>query len=57
MIPLNRTAYGIFSIGEKGTTGLTRPFPDLLIQAITQIAIPINFPTAASIAHQVVTAS
>ncbi|EGR32156.1 ATP synthase gamma subunit, putative [Ichthyophthirius multifiliis] len=56
-VPLNRSSYGIFSIGEKGTIGLTRPFPDLLLQAITGIAIPINFPTAASIAHQIVNQS
>ena len=26
----NRSKLQIFSIGDKGTTGMTRPFPDLL---------------------------
>jgi F-type H+-transporting ATPase subunit gamma len=27
---VNRSKYSIFSIGEKGTTGMIRPFPDML---------------------------
>jgi F0F1-type ATP synthase gamma subunit len=30
-------------MGEKGTAALARAFPDLLIQAITELQNPINF--------------
>lgn len=33
----NRNKYKILCIGEKGTAALARPFPDLLIQAITEL--------------------
>lgn len=33
----NRSAYGIFAIGEKGSTGLMRPFPDLLKNSIVAV--------------------
>lgn len=49
----NRGAYKLAVVGDKGTLGLVRPFPDLIAASINQIATPINFPTAGSIAHQV----
>ena len=47
----NRTGYGIFPVGEKGSSGLLRPFPELLKSSIVAIQTPINFPTASSIAY------
>jgi len=35
--PQNREKYQILSIGEKGTNGLVRPFPDLLQMSISEI--------------------
>ena len=46
----NRANYTIFSIGEKGSTGLMRPFPDLLKTGITQVATPYNYPTVMAMA-------
>ena len=49
----NRSNYQIFSVGDKGTTGLQRPFPDLLKSAITHVAAPINYPSIMAMAGQV----
>lgn len=46
----NRSKFQIFSIGEKGTSGLTRPFPDLLRSSISRIGTPYNYPTVMSLA-------
>lgn len=45
LIGVNRSKYQIFAVGEKGTAGLTRPFPDILKTALTQVATPYNYPT------------
>lgn len=47
-----RDKYKIFSIGDKGTSGLARPFPDLLQQAVTELSTPVNFTLVSAIAHQ-----
>jgi F-type H+-transporting ATPase subunit gamma len=49
----DRSAYKIFVVGDKGSIALSRPFPDLMDHAITNITTPLNFPTAAAIASQV----
>lgn len=49
----NRNAYKIFSIGEKGTMALIRPCPDLLVQSASELPSPMNFATAASLAHRI----
>ncbi len=49
----NRADYGIMTIGEKGSAALLRPFPDLLKNAISDIATPINYPAVSSISQQV----
>ncbi len=49
----NRSAYKIFVVGEKGSGALLRPAPDLLVHAATELATPMNFATAASIAHRI----
>lgn len=53
MVKADRNAYKIFVIGDKGSIALSRPFPDILERAITNITTPLNFPTAAAIASQV----
>ena len=45
-----RSNYQIVSVGEKGTQGLTRPFPDLLKTAVTHIKLPVNYPSMMAIA-------
>jgi F-type H+-transporting ATPase subunit gamma len=54
MVKADRSAYKIFVVGDKGAVALCRPMADLLAFAITHTATPLNFPTAASIATQVV---
>ena len=45
-----RSKCQIFCIGEKGSGGLTRPFPDLLKTSISQIGTPYNYPTVMAMA-------
>ena len=47
---VNRSKYSIFSIGEKGSTGMVRPFPDMLKYSITHIGTPYNYPTVMALA-------
>lgn len=47
----NRSKVQIMSIGDKGAAGLSRPFPDCLTTAITNIAVPYNYPTVMAIAE------
>ena len=47
---LNRAKSSIFSIGEKGSVGFMRPFPDMLKTSITQIGTPYNYPTVMAMA-------
>jgi F-type H+-transporting ATPase subunit gamma len=49
----DRSAYKIFVVGDKGSIALSRPFPDILEHAITNITTPLNFPTAAAIASHI----
>jgi len=48
-----RSKCKIFSIGDKGTSGLVRPFPDILRYSISQIGTPYNYPTVMSMAVNV----
>jgi len=52
----NRSAFRIFAIGEKGTSALVRPFPDVLHTAVSEILYPLNFTIASSLAHLISTA-
>lgn len=45
MVKLDRNAYKIFVVGDKGSVALSRPFPDILEHAITNVQTPLNFPT------------
>lgn len=47
----NRQRVSIMSIGDKGATGLSRPFPDCLKTAVTGIQVPYNYPTVMALAE------
>jgi F-type H+-transporting ATPase subunit gamma len=47
---LNRSKTTIFSIGDKGTKGLMRPFPDMLRTSISAVGTPYNYPTVMAMA-------
>ncbi len=53
----NRQKLAIYSIGEKGSLGFTRPFPDLLKYSISQIGTPYNYPTVMAMAVGVMNSS
>mmetsp|Transcript_10051 Transcript_10051/g.16929 ORF Transcript_10051/g.16929 Transcript_10051/m.16929 type:complete len:247 (+) Transcript_10051:144-884(+) len=46
----NRSKCQIFSIGDKGSVGMIRPFPDLLKTSISQVGTPYNYPTVMAMA-------
>ena len=48
----NRANFNIFTIWEKGTSALLRPFPELMRGSISEVATPLNFPTCCSIGQQ-----
>jgi len=50
----DRSKIRMFVVGDKGATGLARPFPESLVGATTNITSPINYPTAMAIAEQVI---
>ena len=45
MVKENRSAYKIFTVGDKGAVALSRPMADILDSAITHMITPMNFPT------------
>lgn len=47
---INRSKAQIFSIGDKGSVGMVRPFPDLLRTSISQVGTPYNYPTVMAMA-------
>lgn len=53
LIGNNRDKFKIFSIGDKGSQGLARPYPDLLEFACTELSAPMNFTLASAIANKV----
>jgi ATP synthase F1 gamma subunit len=48
-----RNKHKIFSIGDKGSSGFTRPFPDIFKESITKVGTPYNYPTCMSMAVHV----
>lgn len=54
IVLVNRNKYKILCIGEKGTAALAWPFPDLLINAITEVSLPLNFYNIASISNYII---
>lgn len=49
----NRSKIRIMPVGEKGSTGMMRPFPDMIKNSISDIGSPCNYPTVMAIADQV----
>jgi len=49
----NRGRHQIFSIGDKGSVGFVRPFPDILRTSITKVGTPYNYPTVMSMSVHV----
>lgn len=49
----DRTKLKIFSIGEKGSLALRRPFPDLIKTSISEIETPYNFPMVMAVSEQI----
>jgi F-type H+-transporting ATPase subunit gamma len=49
----NKSLFSIVTIGEKGTSALLRPFPDLMRAAISEVHTPLNYPTISSIGQQI----
>lgn len=49
----NRSLFNIFTIGEKGSAALLRPFPDLMRGSISDVSTPLNYPTICSISQQI----
>lgn len=48
-----RSDLGLFVIGDKGNSGLARPFHDIIHLGIHEVVNPLNFMTVASIAQQI----
>ena len=49
----NRSKIRIMPVGEKGSLGMIRPFPDLIKNSISDIGSPCNFPTIMGISDTV----
>lgn len=49
----NRSKLKIMPIGEKGTTAMTRPYPDILKTSISEITFPFNYPSCMALAEQI----
>ncbi len=47
----NRSRVALLPVGEKGTAGLLRPFPDLVKLAITDLQTPYNYPTVMAVSE------
>jgi F-type H+-transporting ATPase subunit gamma len=45
MVKADRNAYRIFVLGDKGSVALCRPMADIMSSAITNVGLPLNFPT------------
>ena len=44
----------IFSVGDKGTVGMKRPYKDILKVGISQIKTPYNYPTVMALSEHVI---
>jgi len=50
----NRNKISVFSVGDKGTTALQRPMPDLIKIGISEISTPYNYPTVMALSEHIV---
>jgi len=51
-----RNKKAIFSIGDKGSVAMQRPFPDILKIGVSEIKTPYNYPTVMALAEHVMRA-
>jgi len=49
----DRSKVKVFPIGEKGTSGLMRPMPDLVKASISAATYPMNYPTCMAIGEEI----
>eukprot|EP00340_Litonotus_pictus_P002929 CAMPEP_0170513606 /NCGR_PEP_ID=MMETSP0209-20121228/126_1 /TAXON_ID=665100 ORGANISM="Litonotus pictus, Strain P1" /NCGR_SAMPLE_ID=MMETSP0209 /ASSEMBLY_ACC=CAM_ASM_000301 /LENGTH=248 /DNA_ID=CAMNT_0010797359 /DNA_START=152 /DNA_END=898 /DNA_ORIENTATION=+ len=49
----NRSQCGLYVVGDKGSVALSRPFADVLKKGVHELATPMNYSTAAAIAHDI----
>jgi len=49
----NRSKIKIIPIGEKGSAGMIRPFPDMIKFSISDVPSPRNYPVVMAIADQI----
>jgi F-type H+-transporting ATPase subunit gamma len=50
----DRSKITVFPIGDKGTSGLMRPMPELVKMSITHTTFPLNYPTVMAISEHIV---
>jgi len=50
----NRSKIKILSVGDKGASGLARPFPECMKLNISDVQSPINYPTVMAIGEHIV---
>jgi len=50
----DRTKITVFPIGDKGSSGLQRPMPDLIKRSITHTTYPMNYPTCMAVSEHVI---
>lgn len=50
----NRNKVKIFSVGDKGTVAMVRPFPDLMNTSISNVLMPLNYPTCMAISNIII---
>jgi len=48
IVKADRSAYKIFSVGDKGSVALSRTMSDIMENSITNLITPMNFPTGTS---------
>lgn len=53
MVAPNRSDWSIICVGDKGTQGLVRPYPDLLKFAINELSIPMNYYNVMAVSDQI----
>ncbi len=53
----NKNNYSIATVGEKGTAALTRAFPELFLFSMSEVSLPLNYPTVSALAAQLTHAS
>ena len=49
----NRSKLRILPIGEKGSSAMARPFPDMVRSSISEVTFPFNYPTCMVLAEQI----